>query len=135
VLLRLPQASTARRGVFAFICALMTVAFAAGPPSSASATAPPTADLVTTLTVGGIATPGGAMFYTIKVANNGPEAASKAVITDPTPSSLRLRPTTFYCVGGVAPAGNPWCGPLPSTVLCTAPKAGSPGPSAARRAR
>lgn len=88
----------------------------------------PRADLATTLTSTGIATPGGYMGYAITVTNNGPDTSDVAV-TDTTPSSLPTKPTTFYCVGSVPSPGSGlgWCGPLPASVKCTEPAVGSAG--------
>jgi uncharacterized protein len=113
---------------FAVITPLAVMAFLATsalPASAASASA----DLATTIAAHGTNVQGGSIGYTITVTNNGPDAASDAIMTDHIPASMWSRyPTTFYCVGSVKPVGTPgWCGPLPSSVSCTTPPVGSTG--------
>ena len=115
------------RRKFALVLPLAAMAFLATPALPAGA-AIPSADLATTITAHGTHVQGGYIGYTITVTNNGPDAASNVIMTDHIPLSMWSRyPTTFYCVGSVAPVGQGWCGPLPKRVSCTAPPVGSPG--------
>ncbi|TMM02866.1 MAG: DUF11 domain-containing protein [Actinobacteria bacterium] len=116
------------RRKFAVIVPLVVMAFLATPALPAGA-ASPSADLATTITAHGTNVQGGSIGYTITATNNGPDAASGVVMTDHIPFSMWSRyPTTFLCVGSVQPVGTPgWCGPLQSSVSCTAPPVGSTG--------
>ena len=116
------------RQTFALVVPLAAMAFVATRALPASA-ASPSADLATTIAAHGTNVQGGYVGYTITVTNNGPDAASGVIMTDHIPASMWSRyPTTFYCVGSVAPVGTPgWCGPLPSSVSCTTPPVGSTG--------
>lgn len=126
--LRRLRVSNIRPKSIALTSAFAAIAFLAAPTLPANA-ADPTADLATTITAQGTTHLGGGIGYTITVTNDGPDAASNVVMTDQIPRSMWSRyPTTFLCVGSVAPPGTPWCSlPLPPEVSCITPPVGSTG--------
>jgi hypothetical protein len=87
------------------------------PQPEALTTTAASADLATRITTAPSAQVTGYQYFAVTVTNNGPDPASKLVITGGTPWR-----STFYCVTGIGGA----CGSVPPGVTCTPPTSTAP---------